>query len=446
MPSKSTSSNKVLVALATVFALMAAMFTIASPAQAANIGTIKVATDSVCSQISNQPKVSNPYWFAGFGFRANIAFTLVVETQPGATQLDPVLAGSTDSAGNFCVPAMQTPEGQYKVTYTGPDGKKSKVYKVQGDEATLVPIQPAAPTFLDPSCEYPQRAEVVLDTTLENVTYTVTGDQIPGGTVVVTATLSEGSEGYVLTGYPEDGWSHTFLATPECAIPPLRVEVEAPTFTDATCDATNATTMKIPADTDQIDYTAEPSTATPGVTVKVTAAPIGNVVLTGYPEGGWSHTFPTIASLNCPTPPPAAIPAPVTAPTFVDATCTAPAAMTIPVDTTQIDYTTVGTASPGTSVTVTAKPMGNVVLTGYPANGWSHTFAAVPTNCDSAVGGTEDTNAPTNESDSADDEAVVAGSEDELAATGGNVDPAVLGLLLLLSGAAFVTARRLALK
>ncbi len=63
------------------------------------------------------------------------------------------------------------------------------------------------------------------------------------------------------------------------------------------------------------------------------------------------------------------------------------------------------------------------------------------------MGGTEDTDTPTDDdSDSADDEQVVAGSEDELAATGSNTGPAGLGLLLILSGAAFVTARRLALK
>jgi hypothetical protein len=205
--------------------------------------------------------------------------------------------------------------------------------------------------------------------------------------------------------------------------------------------------MSIPADTDQINYTATPSTATPGVTVKVTAEPIGNVILTGYPEGGWSHPFPTIESLNCP--PPAAVPAAVTPPTFTNATCEAPASMVIPADTAQIDYTTVGTATPGTTVTVTAVAIGNVVLTGYPTGGWSWNFTAAPTNCDSAVGGTEDDDTDTpavDDSDSTDDEQAVAGSEDELAATGANVGPAGLGLLLILSGAAFITARRLALK
>ena len=65
---------------------------------------------------------------------------------------------------------------------------------------------------------------------------------------------------------------------------------------------------------------------------------------------------------------------------------------------------------------------------------------------DSTVGGTEDDNT-TDDSDTADDEQVVAGSEDELAATGANnTGPVGLALLLILSGAAFVTARRLALK
>ncbi len=50
--------------------------------------------------------------------------------------------------------------------------------------------------------------------------------------------------------------------------------------------------------------------------------------------------------------------------------------MVIPADTAQIDDITVGTATPGTTVTVTAQPIGNVVLTGYPTGGWSHTVTS----------------------------------------------------------------------
>jgi hypothetical protein len=48
--------------------------------------------------------------------------------------------------------------------------------------------------------------------------------------------------------------------------------------------------------------------------------------------------------------------------------------------------------------------------------------------------------------DGADVEQVVAGSEAELAATGGNVVPAGLGLLLVLAGGALIATRRVALK
>jgi hypothetical protein len=93
---------------------------------------------------------------------------------------------------------------------------------------------------------------------------------------------------------------------------------------------------------------------------------------------------------------------------------------------------------------------GTYTVTAAPAQGYTFPAGAQPTwtvivdpqqteGCD-AVGGTEDNDTDQNE------DSDVAGSEDELAATGANFGPAGLGLLLILSGAAFVTARRLALR
>jgi hypothetical protein len=231
---------------------------------------------------------------------------------------------------------------------------------------------------------------------------------------------------------------------PADIVPP--VTPESPTFVEPSCTALDGAAVKVPKNTDAITY-QQSGTPAPGakVTVKATANE-GYMIVEGATTE-WVHTYKTVAELTCQQPPPpAAVPAAVTAPTFTNATCEAPASMSIPADTAQIDYTTVGTATPRTTVTVTATPVGNVVVTGYPTGGWSFTFAAAPTNCGSAVGGTEDDDAETeDDSDSTDDDQVVAGSEDELAETGGNAGPAGLGLLLILSGAAFVTARRLAL-
>jgi hypothetical protein len=232
-------------------------------------------------------------------------------------------------------------------------------------------------------------------------------------------------------------------------IPPLTevTPVGPPAPTQANCEA--AGVFNPPATQEGVIWTVAPANQTGPGTYTVTAAPAPGYTFPADAQTTWTVIVNPQQTNGCSTPPPAAVPDAVTPPTFTNATCEAPASMVIPADTAQIDYTTVGTATPGTTVTVTAVAIGNVVLTGYPTGGWSWNFTAAPTNCDSAVGGTEDDDTDTpavDDSDSTDDEQAVAGSEDELAATGANVGPAGLGLLLILSGAAFITARRLALK
>ncbi len=65
----------------------------------------------------------------------------------------------------------------------------------------------AEPEFTDPTCEANAIGLVLPDT--EGVTYTVTGDEEPGGTVVVTATADEG---YFLADDAVTSWEHTFGA------------------------------------------------------------------------------------------------------------------------------------------------------------------------------------------------------------------------------------------
>lgn len=79
----------------------------------------------------------------------------------------------------------------------------------------------AEPTFTDPTCDANTIGLVLPDS--EGVTYTVTGDEEPGGTVVVTATADDG---YVLADDAATSWEHTFgaLATdcdePEPSVTP----------------------------------------------------------------------------------------------------------------------------------------------------------------------------------------------------------------------------------
>ena len=151
-----------------------------------------------------------------------------------------------------------------------------------------------------------------------------------------------------------------------------------PSVTPSSCDAPGG--LIVPPSTESITYSVEPaytSGATGTFTVTATAAD-------GYVFAGGQTTkvfepLKVDQKQDCTTPPPAAVPVPVTAPVFISASCEAPNAtsMTVPASNSQVAYTTTGPAVPGTTVTVTAAPIGNVVLTGYPTGGWSWSFPTV---------------------------------------------------------------------
>ena len=453
--STTTSRSRASLALATALALVAAMFMLGAPTASATPSPSVVICHATNSQ--NNPYTRNrvntssvdeegnrflnghgdhtgPVWFKGItvkwgdiipAFTYTNPKTQVVTNFPGYNLTKEGLA----ILENGCKGAPEEPVEIVEFDLTGSECQVGEA----GDFATLTVTNLQNSTeSIDFTLDGPGSAARFGNGLLPGSNEQFTIPKSEFGTWVLSVDGQEATESVTLTieGCPSD------------VVPP--VTPQAPTFVEATCTALDGAAVQVPKNTDAMTYKVS-GTPEPGATVTVKATANEGYTIAEGATTEWVHIYKTVAELNCP--PPAAVPAAVTPPTFTNATCEAPASMSIPADTAQIDYITVGTATPGTTVTVTAKPVGNVVLTGYPTGGWSFTFAAAPTNCDSTVGGTEDTDTPAdNDSDSGDDEQAVAGSEDELAATGANTGPAGLGLLLILSGAAFVTARRLALK
>jgi hypothetical protein len=144
---------------------------------------------------------------------------------------------------------------------------------------------------------------------------------------------------------------------PECT---TTVTVAIPTAKSITqCGVYGS--VGVPDDTTKIDYTLI-GNGTTGVNT-VTATPIGNVVLQGYPQGGWTFDLGTYT--DCPS---TVVVEDPTAHAITD--CGVYGSVTVPNDTTKVHYTLTGNGETGVN-TVTATPIGNVVLQGYPQGGWT---------------------------------------------------------------------------
>src|SRR5690606_34235626 len=94
------------------------------------------------------------------------------------------------------------------------------------EECVVPPTEVVAeePTYVEATC-IDQTPQVVLPVS-EVVTYTVEGNQIPGGSVLTTALLQVGVENSVLVS--DTSWLHQFAALPNCEVPLIEVEPEEP--------------------------------------------------------------------------------------------------------------------------------------------------------------------------------------------------------------------------
>jgi hypothetical protein len=214
----------------------------------------------------------------------------------------------------------------------------------------------------------------------------LTGDLVPGGTIVVTATLKDGAS---WSSQSIEGWTFTTssatytiqLAEDTCVdtTPTATLQVS-----EAACTGGAVTTpvVTLPADTDFISYTKS-GAEVPGGTVVVTATLKNGAVWSSDPIDGWVVTTADatytihLDDTTCTTANPAD-PA-VTESTCENGTAGLPA-ITLPADTEAITYTMTGDVVSGGTVTITATlkdgyAWGNTGLAGWSFSEGIATFA-----------------------------------------------------------------------
>lgn len=128
---------------------------------------------------------------------------------PGTTGVD-YSYDSEDVVPGGTVTVTATPQAGYFFPEGATTEWEHTFAEVPEDCDPPVEVTPAEPTFTDPTCDVNEIGLTLPETT--GVVYTVTGDQEPGGTVMVTATAAEG---YKLADDAETEWEHTYgpLAT-----------------------------------------------------------------------------------------------------------------------------------------------------------------------------------------------------------------------------------------
>lgn len=103
-------------------------------------------------------------------------------------------------------------------------------------------VVPAAPTFVDPTCDTPADARVQLPSQA-GVVFDVVGSPAPGATVTVNASAAAG---YALSGTTT--WNHTFAVAQDVvcnppSVPPVTYESAGPTTTVASSGTSGTTTL-----------------------------------------------------------------------------------------------------------------------------------------------------------------------------------------------------------
>ncbi len=160
-----------------------------------------------------------------------------------------------------------------------------------------VPRVTAVAPQVNPSTQCGSEGSYVIPAT-DGVQYYLDGAPVAAGSHAgpASGTITAAAVGdHVLTN-PGFSFALDLAAAVDCPVPPTVVTPAAPQFTNPTCTDQGAATSF--ADTDAVDYT-QTGLVAPGETVTVTAAPKpGHVFPAGF-DATWSHTFPTIASLQC---------------------------------------------------------------------------------------------------------------------------------------------------
>ena len=188
-------------------------------------------------------------------------------------------------------------------TFQGPRADSVSNWVVCWDTEPPTEVTPLAPTFIDPTCDV-NVAGLVLPDGPTGVTYQVTGDQQPDGTVTVTAVAGDG---YTFPAGATTEWEHTYdPAATDCDEPEEPQEPQEPeepttgvspdvvvrpavAFLDPDCDDPDAADVVL-TEVDGIAYTVT-GDVEPGGTVTVTAtAEDGHRIPRGQTTT-WTHEF-----------------------------------------------------------------------------------------------------------------------------------------------------------
>ena len=236
---------------------------------------------------------------------------------------------------------------------------------------------PVNPTVVQSVCVagQPTAPSVALPADNDRVVYTKSGDEVPGGTVVATAT-AQGEYRFPAT---VGGWTvsadrttatqNIVLGTVDCAATPVN-----PTVAQSVCVAGQPSTpsVTLPGDDARVAYT-KAGAETPGSTVTVTATAQGEHRFPATVDGWTVSADRTTATQEVVLGTPDCAATPVN-PTVVQSVCVAgqPSApsVTLPNDGDRIVYTKTGAETPGSTVTVTATAQGEYR---FPASvdGWT---------------------------------------------------------------------------
>lgn len=324
-------------------------------------------TQAVCAEgVPTAPSVT-PATTAG------IVYTVTGTVTPGAT----VTVTATPGAGS----SIATTDG-----WTLQDDGTA-TFQIVLEPGDCTPATPLVPDVTQAACVDGATTDpTITPAATEGIAYTVTGTVAPGATVTVTATPEDGS-----TISPTEGWTAGENGTYTIEVPlepgactpiaPVTPSVVQEVCIDGATKAPTVTT----ATTEGITYVVTANVA-PGATVTVTAIPSAGFAIAATEgwtagENGVFTTTVTLADVACiPVTPVTPTVTPVT-PTVTPSVCVdgEPSKPIVEVPVVPgIEYTTKNPGTPGSTVTVTAKPKPGYVLA--TVDGWtSHEDGSVTT-------------------------------------------------------------------
>ncbi|MGC4108739.1 MAG: hypothetical protein QM753_20645 [Thermomicrobiales bacterium] len=350
-----------------------------------------------------------------------ITYTMTGEVVNGGTVIVTAVLGDGYAWGTM-------PTGWTKVNST------TATYTVELDDVECTPVVPVAPAVTNAVCTGGAlTTPSVIPATTEGITYTMTGEVVNGGTVIVTATVKDGyGWGTMPTGWTKVNDSTATFTVELDEVECMPVVPVDPIVMNSECLGGALTSPSvIPVPTEGVVYTLSGEVVNGG-TVTVIAT-----VTDGYAWGtlptGWTKVDDATATFTVQLDDIKCTPVSPVAPSVSQVDC-AHASITLPT-TPGIVYTMTGTVAPGGTVIVTATLEDGYAWGTLPA-GWTKVSDAVATYTVVFAGDTCETPTPTVVKTVAVDSLPSTGQGDDQS-MGGN---SALLILAALSAAAAMTA------